>query len=576
LVPFVAHRLARPYSVFVNRHFDDDVDWIERFAYLIPSEVDIPAQFTNQNRIFLAERYGGKGIAHHGGGVRCGLDGRYQIKGIGCNPLVGHGYAPGNSAFWHSHGGVALVDAIQETAWGEVFHHALPYGAVRIYSLIATGTECWFRAQTGCKVKAPRALIVREAALRPAHFERATFFRPRGQFPYVSDTERVRAAIQCLPMVLPLPIGSLSQDIQHIKREDLLAAGALEMARRFATQCAAAKAKRLMHGTLNASNISIDGKWLDYGTASALPNYANTKNLGLPPHLLPFWEEQENLAAVLNNLCFYISKYFSVTNTAALPTSAPLTQFFHSHYETALDYSFARLAGFPDILVVSSGAQPELLKLGRLFIAIARTGVEKAFTPAVPDLEKYGANCLGSVLLTLARWYDEADCGSRLTPLIQNENLRTAVVRGYRTVAAKVCQEANARGMGKNSVRQLCLLGAAKSAKSVLVLNRQSMAEQCRQLLARCSDQDELSTAIQSWVEDVSDWSQMLYADAGTLRSLCWKRGPLSIYYDATQDAWRVEDANGTTVMPREAVEGNEALSAVRNYWDERAWKPSI
>lgn len=71
-------------------------------------------------KVFYAERYGGSGIQHNGGGARCGFDGYHQIKGMGANPLFGEG-TDGR----HSNGALGAIHAIYrlcvETSWHKYY-----------------------------------------------------------------------------------------------------------------------------------------------------------------------------------------------------------------------------------------------------------------------------------------------------------------------------------------------------------------------------------------------------------------------------------------------------------------------
>lgn len=126
---------------------------------------------TASAKVFHAERYGGSGIQRNGGGARCGFDGNYQVKGIGSNPLVGEG-----TDERHSNGALGAVHAIYEALWGEVLAQILPYSAVRVRAILLTDlyTEKAFE-RSGRKSR--RALLVREPVVRPAHFERAPYFK---------------------------------------------------------------------------------------------------------------------------------------------------------------------------------------------------------------------------------------------------------------------------------------------------------------------------------------------------------------------------------------------------------------
>src|SRR5215469_3915726 len=289
-VPFQARRLADPSLVWESPEFRNQEPWLKEFAYAIPSDRDSSALYAAESKTFWAERYGGYGLLGHGGGVRVGLNGNYQVKGIGTNPLCDSGVALGEWGFWHSHGSLSTSDAIQEAAWGEVFSRALPFGGLRVAAVVGTGGRCWCKSASGEVRTEQRALAVREAALRPAHFLRAVTFRAAPGLLIAPDAARVAAAIRRLPGVLPSDRGKPGGR-GKMSEPERVAEGLRELLRRSAEQCAAARSKRLMHGALAGSNVALDGRWLDYGTASALPQYANTHNHGLPSSIQTFWED---------------------------------------------------------------------------------------------------------------------------------------------------------------------------------------------------------------------------------------------------------------------------------------------
>lgn len=566
LVPFLARRLATASVAMVNRKFElgDDTYLLDRFAWLIPSDLDKPEHFHDGHKTFYAERYGGLGLVTHGGGVRCGLDGEYQVKGLGCNPLVGEG-----AEFWHSHGGATMDEAIREAIWGEVFHHALPYSAVRVPAIIATGTECWAKGGNDEKITVPRALIVREAALRPGHFERSIYFRPskdiRKTIPH--DTERVRAAIGFLPEALPLP-PMLMEDAARLDRIERLHAGLAEMVRRFAEQAAAAKAKRLMHGAIVSSNICLDGRWLDYGSVTALPGYGDVKDYS------PFWEDQHNgLLPVLANLCFYIGKYFPAEDKARLLQPQWLIQEFDKSYQAALLRRFVLLAGFPEILLTPHWPRPEVRRLATAIIAIARSGQAKPHRGFPDDDSRFGDYKLGNILLALARWYDDAECDARLAPFLTDIALRTETIVAYRAFAKVMVDEAATQGITAISLRRLTMLNAAKCAKTIPLLYRHRLVEHTRQLVKENPRIDDLRLKTEALLNDLADQASVVYQDTLTYTTLCWKNGDTCIHYDASRDQWRLDEAGQSITLPWVAIHkargADASVCAMRNYWGE-------
>ncbi|EAV1853767.1 MchC protein, partial [Salmonella enterica] len=126
LVPFTAHRVMSS-LIWCNNDVRDEKKLKKSCSYIV-----IPGSVA-PSKVFYAERYGGSGIQRNGGGARCGFDGRYQIKGIGANPLVGQG-TDGR----HSNGALGAVHAMYEALWGDALEQILPYGAVRTKAVLLT------------------------------------------------------------------------------------------------------------------------------------------------------------------------------------------------------------------------------------------------------------------------------------------------------------------------------------------------------------------------------------------------------------------------------------------------------
>ncbi|WP_329906641.1 hypothetical protein [Serratia quinivorans] len=200
LVPFDAYPVATS-LIWSAADVADGEALRNACSYLI----EVPGSGTA--KVFQAERYGGSGIQHNGGGARCGFDGHYQIKGIGANPVVGLG-----TDRHHSNGALAADHAIYEAIWGEVLARVLPYGAVRTQAVLLTDRYIEINFERNNR-RAQRALLVREPVIRPAHFERAPYFRPQPEYvkKMTHDAQRVRSVIRQLPAALPIPPAGFSK-----------------------------------------------------------------------------------------------------------------------------------------------------------------------------------------------------------------------------------------------------------------------------------------------------------------------------------------------------------------------------
>ncbi|GHD64291.1 protein adenylyltransferase SelO family protein [Jeongeupia chitinilytica] len=341
-VPFTARRFKNARLVWVNRALlrDYGVDvgsasleelepiLLDAFAYGVPSDDDDLEHYGPEEKQFLGERYGATTEAANGGGVRCGLNGRFQIKGIGKNPL-----AATNVDHWHTYGGATLDEGVLEALWGELANQELPHGAVRLLALIATGkqVESNYGHADGIAVPAASALMIREANLRPAHYERATFYRPEeASRPLLApDYVRVEKAAQRIHLALP----NQGTDSVHSQLAQLF--------ERIARQMASARSLRLVHGAITSSNIAIDGRYIDFGTMTALPDYTNhAVARGFPP----FWDDQLQITDLIAQLHFFLQKY---RPDLAPASRADSQKIFRETLQEEQALAFLRVAGVP-------------------------------------------------------------------------------------------------------------------------------------------------------------------------------------------------------------------------------------
>jgi hypothetical protein len=376
---FEAIRLAKPVLVW-TRNTDSSDNYLKRYAYCIPLADESPDLYLDERVTISAERYGGDGIGLNGGGVRCGNIEKRQIKGIGPTNLAGI-----DADYWHSYGGASLKEALRETIWGEVFNSALPFGAITVDAIIIVSgseVELPYPASNG-NTHCPRALIVRPQFARPAHYLRATSFRPSTQFKVnnPTDTERTKAAIQSLHAGLTHILAAASGRSVI----DLLT----ETYQRFAFQIAAARAKRLFHSALSASNIALDGRFLDFGMSSSVSDYGRIiVARGCPDA----WLQHSVLAKSIYDLAFFIHKYGDETLDPAEVSVSILKAF-----QTTLDCRFAveilKLTGVPEKILLDL-ADYELQQVFDPFQTIIKAGNSEPFkllspcpdyVPKMPD-----------------------------------------------------------------------------------------------------------------------------------------------------------------------------------------------
>lgn len=206
-------------------------------------------------RLMWADRYGDTWGSAHGGSGRCGMlhDG-LNAKGIGRTPLV----AP-DVDWYHSHGFMWLEEAIREAICSEVVDQTFPFGAIPTLAVIDTGDRIhWGDGNLGER----RAVLVRPNAFRLGHLLRSVFFGGGGEgSAQLIDEARVRALVAHLDGEPP---GGL---------RDLL----ILAAHRLGTQIGFAAASRLWPGPVHASNLTLSGAILDFGSFRSLPDWSDAK-----------------------------------------------------------------------------------------------------------------------------------------------------------------------------------------------------------------------------------------------------------------------------------------------------------
>ena len=331
-VPFSVHKLVIPKIVWSRAHAEAEA-FLLRFAYCNPLPGDPMTKFSGERKVFYSDRYGGAGMLSNGGGARCGSNDGMQVKGIGKTPLAGK-----KTPFWHSHGGESVAGSIRDAIWGEVCDAALPFGAVRVEGIIETGTTVpAFTATDGAVELEARGLTVRPFSVRPGHFIRALqFTRQDEQRALLApDADRTRCAVKHAPR--------LFQEI--FQSEPLKLSEALPiMVTRFAAQLAAANAKKIVHGAICASNICIDGKWIDFGTASTVSDYGKIK-IG---DTLPDAWSLDDSHMVIRDLVFYLQRYLPAEDRRDVPPPTVLLSLFDIVLQERRMWEFLKLTGISE------------------------------------------------------------------------------------------------------------------------------------------------------------------------------------------------------------------------------------
>lgn len=297
-VAFEARRLAAARVSWINRRWflEQGVDvttqamrarteaWLlRRFAYVVPRPEDSDAAFASDSVEFLADRYGATGLVPNGGSGRAGIRDGFQVKGIGVTPLVGV------DADWlHSHGCVWLEEAIREAMFAELFAAESPAGAMPTIAILDTGLRMDHQGEAGER----RALVVRPFVPRLAHLQRAPSFRPsNGDLDaQVADAARTRDAVRAYRGTADNSKAAIPTELFH----------------RLGKQVAFSHLHRIGHGGFFSSNLTLRGELIDFGSATAWPDWGRHQS---SPTLPAFGDEESNIAQIAQSLAFYLRKY---------------------------------------------------------------------------------------------------------------------------------------------------------------------------------------------------------------------------------------------------------------------------
>ena len=390
---------------------------VDAFGYAVPRDFDPPGAFAAQEKTMYADRYGGSGMGNNFGSGRAASVGRVQIKGIGITPLVGAG-----ETFDHGHGGASIEESIREAVWGEINNRELPYGSNRVLAIIDTGTDTVW-SDGG---KEPRALIVREDPLRPAHFVPVGW----GKGPLLdSDAERTKNAIDHLVDAVPA-------DASAATIWEKFESGFKNYVDRVADQYAAAFARSLYHGATSVSNFELGGRYIDYGTQTAQPGFAPIRILEDND---PAGETDEIKAVLIDEFRNGIGARGASAIKELIPNAPAMRREFESRYGERLKAEFLALTGAPPELVemvmkeTGNDAQSSASRLYSEMKKLIEQDARKAINVDTEMPRKLGRHDLREILTRVAKEPNPtaAKLQAALADSIPEQSLRTDFIDAY-------------------------------------------------------------------------------------------------------------------------------------------------
>lgn len=277
------------------------------------------------NEYAVADRYGGWGIGGNGGSGRAVVFRGVHLKGVGRTPLIGD-----TTDKQHVSGGAYLEEAVRETIWGEILRSELPWGAVGTKAIIDTLLDQHWPPDPDVRFpidRERRVIIVREIPLRLAHFQRASYFTGPDHLAGPGDVDRVVHNRQMLERRFGVA------DVAALVRQ---------FWERWAEQCGYMFAMRLAHGPPAPSNISLDGRLLDFGGMCSLPDWGGIK-------LYPgFFEHNDVFPQIAACLREFYAEHEDMRLTEGLPVkqyASNLAEHCRQIYLRTIGVEMLRLAG---------------------------------------------------------------------------------------------------------------------------------------------------------------------------------------------------------------------------------------
>ncbi|XZG71864.1 hypothetical protein ACTSKR_08435 [Chitinibacteraceae bacterium HSL-7] len=531
-------------------------DLLELFGYVVPTPEDEAGYFYDEEKEFLAERYGGVGILSNGGGARCGLVGPFQIKGIGLTPVSGR-----SVNYWYRTGAIPLYEALADGIYSQAADVALPFRGSRVVAIIDTGMPCWCRAYRNTdpekdeRIQVRRGLLVRESGIRPAHFSRAFYFKPhpeiREKIPH--DFDRVRDCVAVMPSVMRT--NNNAGGAEPIAQEYRLAID--QMMSKAALQLAVSKAKRLMHGSLTQSNYLVNGGWIDYGTCSTVPTYGEAVTTANQPS---YWQEHTLFQKTSEDLCFYTKKY--VEDPEGVLDGVAVFDRFSTVYYRQLICSMLQLTGFPSWVLKSIPHDSPIFELGQILLWLA---MQERPVPFLEDFsERPTSGYAMSVVLNdlLREKVAEGLRGAQKMPLLEalNEKIRMLYSLLWAFGEAKAAE----RGVTQSALLIFVALDMTRRLGIFRELHRDILLQECAALADCDLDFSARGYKIASYFERNRYLSEVLLGESsvgdvplakGALARLGWAPNTSAFVFEVTNEYLRIA----------ELIEGKVEIALVNN-----------
>lgn len=245
-----------------------------------------------------------------------------QLKRIGPTIMVGK-----QTDREHSYCGLDAEKAIIETVYSKVLGQLLPAGTVNCHGLyksaLTDSGRCW------------GVILARDPCLRPGHLIPADTFDPKDEYRSLLVNEKIR-------------IKRLYQRLHdHFRQDDNFLAWIKTYFKHAAMQFGVARAMRISHSTISASNIGLDGRWLDLPVCSFVSS-------GVNHHIFTeFFQEHELALRWGMEIVYYYNKY-----TRSTFNINELTENYHRQFGRSFSQGIAYMLAIEQHPITQTDSEP--------------------------------------------------------------------------------------------------------------------------------------------------------------------------------------------------------------------------
>jgi hypothetical protein len=526
-VPFITYKLKASRIIIYNPYeLKEEIH--EECSYLVSTNRTCDYLDHERGRLFYAERYGGSGILSHGGGSRCGVVDKFQVKGIGLNPVAGVTVEAD-----YSTGRLRLINGVCEYFNARLIKSALPLGSVEHLAVIELPFEM---ANTCTNTFMKTALLIREPAIRPAHFERAIFFKPLIKEFYSlfeKDSDRVRHSLKILIDEITTPNRDIRDGINDFLKSFL---------ENCARQMATAFGKRIHHGAISSSNIDIRGRWLDLETTTFLnwndANPDNLRNLEL---------EHRHILETIKHLTFYIEKYVMHNPNPHRTNVEELSTYFLRQFENYLLITCLARAGFPIIFLSRTAFSTERdLLANELY---------KLHLHALKSLEHYKTSAIKSdpfydILTSLTSNNNDTSYEKILLRHGINGSTGMALKQKFDDFKSKLSIEIQAHGCSPTALENWLKITVCRFAIGLNFENAHDHIMEWSSTISNNPSTDKTDSLLRELYSSWCDTCDNSFSHSENNLTICWTSGESTLEYDILDDLYIFSTPENTLKIP--------------------------